>query len=173
MKAFLSAIVFFTCVSLVSGCGSSPDKGSARSAGGGSAHKLNSHRADFSDHAAIKHKLYEQYRYWKGTRYALGGMSRNGVDCSGLIHRIYREAFGVDLPRTTQYQARTGQWIKRSDLRPGDLVFFKTDRKVRHVGVFVEGDTFLHASVTKGVTLSSLNNVYWNDKYWHSRRLSP
>ncbi|WP_028302396.1 NlpC/P60 family protein [Oceanospirillum beijerinckii] len=126
----------------------------------------------FSDAQAVKAALYREYQYWKGTRYTLGGTSKKGVDCSGLIYVVYKKQFGIELPRTTLYQSKTGVWIKQNSLRPGDLVFFRTGSKVRHVGIYVEGNQFLHASTSKGVILSRLDNPYWKEKYWHSRRMT-
>ena len=123
------------------------------------------------DSAAIKQKIYAQYRKWKGTRYSLGGMSRRGIDCSGLVYITYRDQFGIELPRTTEYQAQAGKAVRRSDLRAGDLVFFKTSHKVRHVGIYIEGGKFFHASTSRGVTISGLTDYYWKDRYWKARRV--
>ncbi|WP_255463629.1 NlpC/P60 family protein [Microbulbifer sp. YPW1] len=119
----------------------------------------------------VKARLYEQFQEWKGTRYQLGGMSKRGIDCSALVLLTYRDHMGIQLPRTTRYQARTGKAIKRSQLRTGDLVFFKTGRRGRHVGIYIENGQFLHASVSRGVTISHLSEHYWNSRYWRARRL--
>ena len=124
------------------------------------------------DPGVIKRKLYAQHREWRGTRYALGGMSKRGIDCSGLVQTTYREHLGIELPRTTEYQALVGKAIRRSDLRAGDLVFFKTGRKLRHVGIYIEDGKFFHASTSKGVMISRLTDYYWRDKYWHARRVA-
>jgi hypothetical protein len=58
-------------------------------------------------------------------------------------------------------------------LQPGDLVFFKTGRKTRHVGVYLSGDEFVHASSSSGVTISSLDTDYWQRTWWHARRVLP
>ncbi|MCA0894831.1 NlpC/P60 family protein [Microbulbifer agarilyticus] len=119
----------------------------------------------------IKESLYEQHQEWKGIPYRLGGMSKRGIDCSALVYLIYRDHMGIELPRTTQYQALAGESIKRAQLRPGDLVFFKTGRRGRHVGIYLEDGKFLHASVSKGVTISHLTDHYWKSRYWRARRL--
>jgi len=167
MNRSLSIITVSLFSFLIVACSPAPER--STSAG----HVIHNGKiADFSDTKAIKAALYSEYRHWKGTRYALGGMSRSGIDCSGLTYVVYKKQFGIKLPRTTRYQSKTGQRIKRSELRPGDLVFFKTESKVRHVGIYVEGNQFLHASTSKGVMLSKLDNPYWKEKYWHSRRVS-
>lgn len=119
----------------------------------------------------VKTRLYKQYREWKGTRYQFGGMSKRGIDCSALVLLTYRDHMGIQLPRTTRYQARAGKAIKRNQLRTGDLVFFKTGRRGRHVGIYIENGQFLHASVSRGVTISHLSEHYWNSRYWRARRL--
>lgn len=120
---------------------------------------------------AVIDSLYQQYREWKGTRYALGGMSKRGIDCSGLVYITYRDHLGIELPRTTRYQAQVGNAVKRQQLRPGDLVFFKTGRKLRHVGIYIDNDRFFHASTSRGVTISEMSNRYWKNRYRHARRL--
>lgn len=120
---------------------------------------------------SIKGKLYRQYQQWKGTKYKYGGLSRTGIDCSGLIYKTYREQLGKNVPRTTDLQVKTGKKIARSELRAGDLVFFKTGSKVRHVGIYIEGGKFLHVSTKAGVKISKLTDYYWKDKYWHARRV--
>lgn len=119
----------------------------------------------------VKTRLYEQYQDWKGTRYQLGGMSKRGIDCSALVLLTYRDHMGIELPRTTQYQVLAGKAIKRAQLRAGDLVFFRTGRRGRHVGIYIEDGQFLHASVSRGVTISHLSDHYWKSRYWRARRL--
>ncbi len=132
---------------------------------------LNSKKADLADSGSVRKKIYRQYERWKGTKYHIGGLSRKGIDCSGLVYVTYREQLGIQLPRTTKLQVKAGRTIKRSELRPGDLVFFKTGIKVRHVGIYIEDGKFFHASTKKGVTISKLSDYYWKDRYWHSRRM--
>lgn len=123
------------------------------------------------DSDQIKQKLYSQHQEWKGIPYRLGGLSKRGIDCSGLVYATYRDHLGIELPRTTRYQAQVGKSIRRSDLRTGDLVFFKTGHKVRHVGIYLEDGKFFHASTSKGVTISRLDGYYWRDRYWQARRV--
>ena len=115
--------------------------------------------------------LYKQYREWRGVRYKYGGLSKKGVDCSGFVYLTYRDKFGRKIPRTTAKLAVAGKSVKRQDLRAGDLVFFKTGGKKRHVGIYIEKNKFVHASTSKGVIISSLDNVYWRGHYRHARRL--
>lgn len=119
----------------------------------------------------VRNVLLEQYSQWQGTPHRMGGMSRSGIDCSGLVHRVFRSHLGHELPRTTEQQVRVGEPVSRDELRPGDLVFFKTGYKTRHVGIYTGESQFLHASSSQGVSLSDLNNHYWTSNYWQSRRI--
>lgn len=110
-------------------------------------------------------------RHWSGTPHRLGGTSRQGIDCSGFVQRIYRDLFKIRLPRTTAQQARTGATISKKALRPGDLVFFHPPHKIRHVGIYLGNGEFVHASTSKGVTVSQLNNPYWRKAYWKAKRV--
>jgi cell wall-associated NlpC family hydrolase len=103
--------------------------------------------------------LRMQYETWKGVRHRLGGVDKRGVDCSGLVQSVFRDAFRVELPRTSAEQSRVGRSVPRGDIRPGDLVYFY-DKNGDHIGVVVENRTFLHASATFGVMLSDLD-AYW------------
>ncbi len=132
---------------------------------------LNSKKVNLADSRAVREKIYQQYQRWKGTKYSMGGLSRQGIDCSGLVYATYREGLGIKLPRSTELQVQVGRRIKRSELRSGDLVFFKTGFKVRHVGIYIENGKFFHASTKRGVMISNLNDYYWKDKYWHARRM--
>lgn len=119
----------------------------------------------------VTEALRKYFTSWQGTRYSLGGLSRKGVDCSGLTLLTYKELFGRDLPRTVQEQAEEGTKISKAALQAGDLVFFKTGAFQRHVGIYLKEDLFFHASPTKGVMISSLNNAYWQKKFWQAQRL--
>ena len=128
-------------------------------------------RQSLTVHSPLKQQLYQQYSEWKGTKYQLGGVSKQGIDCSAFMQETFRSRLGIELPRTTILQSRRGQAVRRDQLLSGDLVFFKTGRRVRHVGVYLEEGRFLHASTSKGVTISRLDNPYWRDRFWQARRL--
>ncbi len=121
---------------------------------------------------SVQAKLYQHYLQWKGTPYKLGGLSKSGIDCSGYVQLAYQEQFSYSLPRTTEYQAETGLAVQRHHLLAGDLVFFKTAYKVRHVGIYLGNEQFLHASSSKGVMISRLNDYYWKNKFWQARRIN-
>jgi len=111
------------------------------------------------------------YDEWKGTRHRYGGLSRDGIDCSGFVQVGFRDLYEIELPRTTRDQARQGVDVARDGLEYGDLVFFKTGRRWRHVGIFLGGGRFLHVSSTLGVTISSLEERYWSRRYWKAVRI--
>ena len=107
-----------------------------------------------------------------GVPYAYGGSSDKGMDCSGFSSIVYAQALGKKLPRTTIQQYDIGRGVRRNDLRFGDLVFFNTTgRSPSHVGVYIEDDLFAHASVSSGVTLSSLESTYYKKRYVGARRV--
>lgn len=127
--------------------------------------------ANLKDNIQIKRGLYLQHRKWKGVPYQIGGLNRSGIDCSGFVYLTFKSRFNIEIPRTTKKQARLGKSIKKKKLKAGDLVFFKTEKKVRHVGIYIEDNKFVHASTSNGVIISKLNNVYWEKKYWMARRV--
>lgn len=127
---------------------------------------------DMADHAEVRAQLLKQLKEWQGVPYRYGGLTKAGVDCSGFIYLTFAEEFGIRLPRTTQSQALKGEVIEQSDLLPGDLVFFITGYDQRHIGIYVGKKQFIHTSSSRGVMLSRLDNPYWQDAYWHSRRVA-
>ncbi len=139
-------------VSLVLGCGHSIEA---------------NHSEDLLD------QLYQRHDQWQGTPYRLGGMSKQGIDCSGFVQLTFAEEFDLQLPRTTESQAQLSKQVKQKNLRTGDLVFFKIPNqgKLHHVGIYLEDDQFLHASTSKGVIISSLQDAYWRENYWQSVRV--
>ena len=152
------------------GCSSVPEKGTKVTRAPGVTHAPGA-KVNLENTSLVKKMLYEQYNQWKHTRYRIGGMSRSGVDCSGFIQLTFKTKLGVILPRSTEFQAQLGESVSKSELRAGDLVFFKTRWSGRHVGVYIEDGRFLHASSTYGVTISKLNESYWKSAYWKAKRL--
>ncbi len=118
-------------------------------------------------------QLESQHRLWRGTPYRLGGYDKNGIDCSGFVAKTFDQLFNTQLPRTTTAQSKKGKKVKLKDLKAGDLVFFKIANrgKLRHVGIYLSNNQFLHASTSKGVIISNLNNKYWQDSFWKAVRV--
>jgi probable lipoprotein NlpC len=110
---------------------------------------------------------------WLGTPYRWGGMTRAGVDCSGLVSLVFRELKDIALPRMAADMIDLGQSVEADDLRPGDLVFFRWGffGRVDHVGIYTGGGRFVHASSRLGVIESGLNDAYYNAHFIAGRRL--
>jgi cell wall-associated NlpC family hydrolase len=123
--------------------------------------------------AKIEKRLRQEYRRWQGTRHRLGGTGSRGIDCSGFVQAVYKGVFNLDLPRTTKAQVKQGRSVPFKKLRAGDLVFFQPPTYPRHVGIYLGGSEFVHASKNKGVTLSKIDQTYWGKYYWTARRILP
>lgn len=95
----------------------------------------------------VKTALMDFYNEWKHVRYKFGGNSKKGIDCSAFTQRIFDEKFNIKIPRSTRTQVTSGAAIKKSQLKLGDLVFFKTGKYDRHVGIYIGDGTFMHASI--------------------------
>lgn len=102
---------------------------------------------------------------WWGTRYRLGGNDRSGIDCSGFTSMLYRTLYNMQLPRTARDQYQSARSIDPSELREGDLVFFTSGNSITHVGFYLQNNKFVHASTSEGVTISDLNDRYWQAKF--------
>ncbi|WP_349256290.1 C40 family peptidase [Rubrivirga litoralis] len=120
--------------------------------------------------AVVESTLRADGPNWIGIPYRWGGTTRRGIDCSAFVQQYVRANLGIELPRTTAGQRYEGVPISKEELVPGDLVFFRR-RGVRHVGVYLSGGEFIHASSSRGVTISELASSYWSKYYWMSRRI--
>ncbi len=162
----IRSFLYVVCLlALLSACASTPKPGQSARLGSGPI-GLNLPEDD-----EIRQTLYRQHQDWIGTPYRFGGLNKNGVDCSGLVYRTFNEEFGQPLPRTTKSQAKAGKPVALADLRAGDLLFFRTGRSTRHVGIYIEDTRFLHASTSRGVIILDLRNPYWASHYWQARRI--
>lgn len=154
------------------GCNHNPKKGVKGASPASPAHVARTGPAiDLNDSGLVKAALYEQYKEWKGTPHGEGGLSKRGIDCSGFVLVTFKSKLGILLPRTTDSQIQLGSHVKKSQLRTGDLVFFKTGSFQRHVGVYLEEGKFLHTSSKYGVSIANLNHGYWKSAYWKAKRL--
>lgn len=106
--------------------------------------------------------------------YRFGGSNPElGIDCSGMVAYVYRNAAGVDLPHNAKEIASLGRSVRRNSVRPGDLVFFNTlGRPFSHVGIYIGDGRFVHASTSsQRVVISRLDNVYFAPRYHDARTL--
>jgi probable lipoprotein NlpC len=122
-------------------------------------------------------KVISTARSYTGTPYRYGGMSRSGIDCSGLLYLSFKSA-GITLPRTAKLQSKYGKRVSIDELRPGDMVFFsakKGRRKITHAGLvtYRRGNTliqFIHSSTSRGVIEANLLNDYYHSIFVKARR---
>lgn len=124
-----------------------------------------------SEKQIIVRELYKHYSEWKSVAYKWGGMSKNGIDCSAFAMLTYQSIFGITIPRTTALQIKSGKEISLKEIRPGDLLFFKTENLGRHVGIYLGDNKFMHASSSRGVTISRIDRKYWKNIFFRGIRI--
>jgi probable lipoprotein NlpC len=106
-------------------------------------------------------RLYEFIDDWMGTPYKFGGQDKSGIDCSGLAQMLEQEVFAINIPRSTSQQINVIKRKYEEELVEGDLVFFDYDgKKFSHVGVYLQNGYYVHASSSKGVTITKLHDPY-------------
>ena len=109
-----------------------------------------------------------------GVPYKKGGTSEEkGFDCSGFVRHMYEKSVGLVLPRRAEEQAKVTEEISRSELKPGDLVFFNTlKRTFSHVGIYVGDGKFIHAPRPgKAVRVDDMREAYWQQRFNGARRV--
>lgn len=119
----------------------------------------------------INNNIVATAQLYLGVPYVYGGSSPNGFDCSGFVQYVYAKC-GINLPRTADIQAETGFKVSKSELQPGDLVFFAGDFiNISHVGIYVGNGQMIHASTTYGIAYDSLSREYRLAHYAGARRI--
>jgi cell wall-associated NlpC family hydrolase len=117
-------------------------------------------------------KMMREISRYMGVPYLYGGTTAQGLDCSGYTMLVFKNAVGKLLPRSAAEQAKIGTNVGLQNLKFGDLVFFNTTgEQYSHVGIYLGDDLFAHASVTLGVTISSLQSSYYESRYVGARRV--
>lgn len=110
-----------------------------------------------------------------GVPHCMGGTTMKCMDCSGLLVTVFAN-HGIKLPHNAEEQSRYGKILTETDkLSKGDLVFFigtyNTNYLITHSGIYIGNNQFIHASTTKGVTITSMNDPWWSDKYIFATRI--
>lgn len=119
-------------------------------------------------------KLYEGVSDWLGTPYRYSGSSKKGVDCSSLVCELYKVCYDHQLNGCASDIYKGSKPISRSELREGDLVFFKIRKKrISHVGIYLGQNRFVHASLQNGVIVSNLDDPYYEKYFYRAGRINP
>ena len=114
--------------------------------------------------------LVKNSKKYLNVPYVWGGNTPKGFDCSGFINYVFEESTDVNLPRTVSEIYKKGTRV--SNPQVGDLVFFETYKPgASHAGIYIGGNQFIHSSSSKGVTISSLENSYWEKRYIGAKEL--
>lgn len=127
-----------------------------------------------SDSSSMKNDLVKLAYSYRGARYRRGGMSSRGFDCSGFVKYLYATK-GIKLPHDSRALYKQGKPVAKSDLQPGDILFFAGTyrRGISHVGLYVGDGKFIHASTpSRGVRLDYLNTAYYRSHYAGAKRIN-
>jgi len=118
------------------------------------------------------YKLYHFVDDWYGTRYKYAGRSKSGVDCSDFVAILLKTVYNIDVSGAVMDIYKQCKPIKASELKEGDLVFFKINKKsLSHVGVYLQNHKFVHASVHAGVIIDDLGEDYYKKYYRAAGRI--
>ncbi len=116
--------------------------------------------------------LYKEASSWLNVPHRGGGLSKKGVDCSGLVHEMYKNVYSKNIGRNSlDILKKNCNRIGKNRLREGDLVFFnsgngsKTIAKINHVGIYLKDHKFLHASTSRGVIVSDLEDEFYRNAW--------
>ena len=124
-----------------------------------------------ANHSAARDQIAFHAMQMVGTPYRYGGHTPQGFDCSGLVFYTYGET-GISVPRTSAEQFRAASPVNMSNVQAGDLLFFRIDGKVSHVGIYIGNQRFVHAPSTgHDVTFNSLSDDYYREHFVGARRL--
>jgi cell wall-associated NlpC family hydrolase len=130
--------------------------------------RINTHTTDADE-------IIKTAQKFLGVPHCMGGTTMKCMDCSGLLVTVFAR-YGIHLPHNAEEQARYGKIISRMDgLKKGDLVIFigtyETNRFITHSGIYVGNKKFIHVSSSNGVTITSLDDSWWNEKFIFATRV--
>ena len=132
-------------------------------------------KSEFSNDKKISNELVKQAKTWIGTPYRYGASTKKkGTDCSGLTMTLFKDVANLSLPRNSAEQCQYCFSVPRNALQPGDLVFFTSSTrggKVSHVGLYIGNGKIIHASTSRGVIESGLDEKYYASHYHSSGRV--
>lgn len=132
-------------------------------------------RLDMDIDKEDNHALFVEVSNWIGVPYRRGGTSMRGTDCSGFSSAIYKKVYKKKLQHNADSQRRMDcNKLSKNKLQQGDLVFFHNGRKKRtanHVGIYLKKGKFVHASSSKGVIVSGLNEPYYKKRWMQGGRV--
>ena len=117
-------------------------------------------------------KLYKFIYEWIGTTYRFGGNTKKGIDCSAFTKAIYDKVFNTTILRNSRDIFSMVNPLPKDELKEGDLVFFKIkSRSITHIGIYLGDSRFAHASSTRGVVISDLNEPYYSRYFYKGGRI--
>lgn len=173
---------FLVMLSIFAGCAPSPRYRTLRAgkidvAPSTSPVKKTPDKKTFETQALLEEKQDENLQgfvnLYLGTPYKLGGDDNNGMDCSGFVGRIYKQVYGISLPRKVKDIWKTGMEVSAKNIKQGDLVFFrrKGTNGPTHIGIYIGDNKFAHSTRSLGVTISKLDDPYWSKIFVGARRV--
>jgi murein DD-endopeptidase / murein LD-carboxypeptidase len=155
---FTKEIIFSLLAILISSCGVFK--------------KFEKNKKSKNENSKTANVVLKEAKLYFGTPYKLGGNDKKGIDCSGLVKNSFKKA-QIELPRRSIEQQNSGKLISIEDCKIGDLIFFNTSKnkskEVNHVGIISQIKKseilFIHASTTKGVMESSLDEPFFKNSF--------
>lgn len=126
-------------------------------------------KLDFDENKALLRTVTD----WLGTPYRYGSSTRRGTDCSGFVSRVFQEVYGITLQRSSRSMFQSVKRISKTEMEEGDLVFFRRGpgQPIYHVGIYLKDGKFAHSATSRGVTISSLHQGYYNRNFYAAGRV--
>lgn len=117
-------------------------------------------------------KFYSFIDAWYGTPYKYSGCQKSGIDCSCFTNLLYDEVYNKKIPRSSSEMFKASDLVSLEDAKVGDLLFFKIGgSSISHVGIYIWGKLFVHASTSKGVIINSLDEAYYKKYFFSAGKL--